>query len=155
MYKMHVINHFEIWNVDSRLVNEIFWCSLFTWSRELILTFWWRYDDRDLTIKILLFGFHRDHWSHQGEDLAVNPISLHYKFSLFDVIKHSWIVTIGWTFWIAHSLNLLVSSSSRLIFASIECLKLWFPRNNRENSLLELLISIFKNVKWKALIRGL
>ena len=52
--------------------------------------------------------------------------------------------------WIAQSLNLLISSSSRLIPAFMECLKSRFCWKNRKISPLELQIAIFKNVEWKA-----
>ena len=80
-------------------------------------------------------------------------ISKYYKLSLFDGVKHSWIVFIDQSFLTAQSLNLLVFSSSRLIFVSKESLKSRIHQTSRKNSLLELRESILENVEWKALIR--
>ena len=132
---------------------EIVHDSLFTRSRGAILTLWWRSNSHNLTIKIHLFGFHCNPWYHQGEDLTVTPnfktlsiLSLQWKI-------YSWIMLTDRTFWKSQSLNLLFSSSSRLIFASKECLKSRFHQKNRENSLLELWISISKTWNEIPLIR--
>ena len=53
--------------------DDIWWLSLSTRSCNAILMLCWRSNSHNLTIPIYLFGFHCNHWYHQGEDLTVTP----------------------------------------------------------------------------------
>ena len=130
-------SHLRIQNIDLRLEGE----DLATLSHHTITWHdhnapmkirksWFKHNNSPLWIPLPpLISFKRRSDGHAQFQNIINSLSLTRN-------SYSWGVSNNQTFLTSQSLNLLLSSSFRSIFASNECLKLWFSRNNRGKSLL-------------------
>ena len=86
------------------------------------------------------------------DDLIMSISNSHVQFVPISTLslqryKSFLAALINGTSWTSQSLNLLLSSSSRLVFVSKEFLKLRFHQKRRKNFLLELQIFVFQNVE--------
>ena len=110
------------------------------------------FNKHDLTTLIRLQAFHMSRRLKINRQIKEPSPRLAYLYFLSFMENIFLDVSINWSFWTSQSLNLLLSSSSRLIFACKECLKWRFCWVRRNNFPLEIWIFVFQDAEWKALI---